>query len=147
MALADRLLADLMGDDAEMWNRLLGSRPTAGTQGFLPPVDIYEGENEYVLDLDVPGLNVENLSAEVVDGQLVIAGERHPAPEMERVYRRERWHGRFVRTFQLGQGLTGENISADYRDGVLTVRVPKPEESKPKRITIGSSGERKQITK
>ena len=147
MTLADRMLADLMGDDAEIWSRLMGAQTRSGSQGFLPPADIYETEDEFVLEVDAPGLNSENLSAEVVDGQLVIAGERGPGKDAQRVFRRERWHGRFVRTFQLGQGITGDKVSADYHNGVLVVRIPKPEETKPKRISIGTSGGRKQLNK
>jgi HSP20 family protein len=147
MTLADRLLADLMGDDAELWSRLASSQSRSTSQGFVPPVDIYENEDEFVLELDAPGLNSENLSAEVVDGQLVIAGEREPVTDAQRFFRRERWSGRFVRTFQLGSGITGDSVSADYHNGVLMVKIPKPEETKPKRISIGTSGSRKQITK
>jgi HSP20 family protein len=147
MAMVDRLMADVMGDDSELWSRLLGAQARSGSQGFLPPVDIYETENDFVLEIDAPGLDSENLSAEVVDGQLVISGEREPVQDAQRFFRRERWQGRFVRTFQLGQGFTGDSISADYHNGVLLVRLPKPEETKPKRISIGTSGGRKQLNK
>jgi HSP20 family protein len=147
MAMVDRLMADLMGDDAEIWSRLMGAQARSSSHGFLPPVDIYETENDFLLEIDAPGLDSENLSAEVVNGQLVIAGERQPVTDAQRVFRRERWQGRFVRTFQLGQGVSGDSISADYHNGVLTVRLPKPEETKPKRISIGTSGGRKQLNK
>ena len=143
MTMADRLLADLMGDDADLVGRLLGSRSTSG-QGFLPAVDIYETENDFVIELDAPGLVSENLSVELVNGQLVVAGERERTHDVQRYFRQERWTGRFVRTFQLGTQFRSDDIHADYHDGVLLVRLPKPEETKPKRITIGTG--QKQIT-
>ena len=103
--------------------------------GWLPPADVFETEDEVVVQLDVPGLDPENISAEVVNGQLVVAGERRQS-QAKRFYRNERWTGRFVRTFALGPRLRGDNCEAEYRDGVLTLRLPKPEETKPRRIEI-----------
>jgi HSP20 family protein len=82
---------------------------------------------------------------EAVDGQLVIIGERQPKEEATRRYRSERWTGRFVRSFTLQPSMRGDDVRSDYRHDVLRVHVPKPEETKPKRISI--SRERKQITK
>ena len=95
--------------------------------------------------LDVPGCQSENLSVEAVDGQLVITGERQPKEGATRRYRSERSTGRFVRSFTLQPNVRGDDVRADYHDGVLSVHVPKPEETKPKRISI--TRERKQITK
>jgi HSP20 family protein len=132
----DPLFAEL---DAmsEQFQRLFGLRPAGGVQrGFVPPVDIWEGEHEVVIELDVPGVKAEDLSAEVVEGQLVVTGERHSPDGAVRRYRSERWQGRFVRSFGVPQGIDGERISADYTDGVLRLTLPKPEEARPKRITI-----------
>ena len=132
----DPLLAEL---DAmtEQFDRFFGLRPAqGGTRGFVPPVDVWETENEVRIELDVPGCHGENLSAEVVDGQLVVTGEREPTGGAVRRYRSERWHGRFVRTFAVPAGIDGSTIRADYTDGVLTLTVPKPEAAKPKRISI-----------
>jgi HSP20 family protein len=132
----DPLLAELdaMTDSFE---RMFGLRAApGGVRGFLPPVDIWEDDQQVVIQLDVPGCRPEELSAEAVDGQLVVTGERAPVSEAGRRYRSERWQGRFVRSFTLPQGIDGSAISADYEDGVLTVRLPKPEESKPRSIAI-----------
>ncbi|HEU0194380.1 MAG TPA: Hsp20/alpha crystallin family protein, partial [Gaiellales bacterium] len=104
---------------------------------FLPPVDIWEDEHAVVIELDVPGCDSGNLSAEAVDGQLVVSGERAASQGAQRRYRTERWQGRFVRSFTLPQNVDGDSIQADYAEGVLTIRLPKPEEAKPKRISIG----------
>ena len=133
----DPLLAELdaMTDGFE---RMFGLRAApGGNRGFLPPVDIWEDEHDVVIDLDVPGCDPDNLSAEAVDGQLVVTGERTVSNGAQRRYRSERWQGRFVRSFTLPQNVDGDSIKADYAEGVLTIRLPKPEEAKPKRISIG----------
>jgi HSP20 family protein len=137
LAHRDPLLAELdaMTDGFE---RMFGLRAAPGGQrGFLPPVDIWEDDQQVVIQLDVPGCNPENLSAEAVDGQLVVTGERGVSEGASRRYRSERWQGRFVRSFTLPQGVDGASITADYEDGVLSVRLPKPEEAKPRAINIG----------
>jgi HSP20 family protein len=137
LARRDPLLAELdaMTDSFE---RMFGLRAApGGSRGFLPPVDIWEDEQTVVIELDVPGCSPENLSAEAVDGQLVVTGERRSSDGASRRYRSERWQGRFVRSFTLPQGVDGASIQADYEDGVLSVRLPKPEEAQPKRINIG----------
>jgi HSP20 family protein len=137
LARRDPLLAELdaMTDSFE---RMFGLRAAPGGQrGFLPPVDIWEDDQQVVIELDVPGCNAENLSAEAVDGQLVVTGERSVSGGANRRYRSERWQGRFVRSFTLPQGVDGGSITAEYEDGVLTVRLPKPEEAKPRAISIG----------
>jgi HSP20 family protein len=136
----DPLLAELDAM-AENFDRMFGLRAApGGNRGFIPPVDIFEDEQSVTIQLDVPGCHPENLSAEVVDGQLVVTGERTIKPEAVRRYRSERWQGKFVRSFTLPQNIDGGSIRAEYEDGVLTVTLPKPEEAKPKRISIGHRG-------
>jgi HSP20 family protein len=132
----DPLLAEL---DAmtEGFERMFGLRAApGGNRGFLPPVDIWEDEHAVVIELDVPGCDSQNLSAEAVEGQLIVTGERTPTNGAQRRYRSERWQGRFVRSFTLPPSVDGDSIKADYAEGVLTIRLPKPEEAKPKRISI-----------
>jgi HSP20 family protein len=139
MSRRDPLLAELdaMTDGFE---RMFGLRAAPGGQrGFLPACDIWETDHDLVIALDAPGLHLENVAAEVVDGQLVVSGERNqPGEGVVRRYRTERWQGRFVRSFTVPQGIDGDAISADYHDGVLFVRLPKPEAAKPKRISINT---------
>jgi HSP20 family protein len=136
MTRRDPLLAELdaMTDSFE---RMFGVRAApGGNRGFVPPVDIWEDEQRVVIQLDVPGCNLDDLSAEAIDGQLVVTGERAVGDGAKRRYRSERWQGRFVRSFTLPQGIDGGSIGATYEDGVLTVTLPKPEEAKPKTIQI-----------
>jgi HSP20 family protein len=135
----DPLLAEL---DAmsEQFDRMFGVRSASGgPRGFLPATDVYETENEVVIELDVPGVRPENLSAEVVDGQLVVTGERAPSEGAVRRYRSERWQGRFVRTFSVPRGVEGSAINARYDSGVLHLTLPKAEDAKPRSITINHS--------
>jgi HSP20 family protein len=134
----DPLLAELqsMGEDMDRaFGRLLANQ-SPGTRGWLPPADIYETDDDVVIELDAPGCHSEDLSVEAIDGQLVIVGERQPAEQATRRYRSERWSGKFVRSFTLQPNIRTDDIRADYRNGVLTVHLRKPEETKPKRITI-----------
>jgi HSP20 family protein len=120
------------------FDRMFGVRPAAGgPRGFLPAADVYETEGEVVIELDAPGVHAENLSAEVVDGHLVVSGERAAAEGAVRRYRSERWQGRFVRSFSVPRGIDGGAISAHYDNGVLRLTLPKAEDAKPRRIAIG----------
>jgi HSP20 family protein len=134
---ADGLLDELDAISEQM-SRALGMRAASngGARGWLPPVDIWETENELVIEIDAPGCEAENLSAEVVDNQLVVTGERLPADGASRRYRSERWQGRFVRSFVVPAGVDNSSINAEYTAGVLKLHVPKPEQAKPRRITI-----------
>ena len=134
----DNLLDELdaMG---EQISRAFGLRPASAggaRGGWLPPVDVWETEEELMIELDVPGCLPENLSAEVIDNQLIVSGERAPTGTASRRYRSERWQGRFVRTFLVPPGVDNGSIDAEYSAGVLRLRVPKPEQAKPRRISI-----------
>jgi HSP20 family protein len=122
----DPLLAELqtLGEDMDrMTGRMFASDPAR--KGWIPPADIYETDDDVVIEMDVPGCHSENLSVEAIDGQLVVSGERSPADSVARRYRVERWSGRFVRSFTLQPNLNTGEIRADYHDGVLTVRLRK----------------------
>jgi HSP20 family protein len=144
--MASRVRADGLLDDldaiSEQMSRALGLRAATngGSRGWLPPVDIWETQDELVIEIDAPGCEPEDLAAEVVDNQLVVSGERTLTETAARRYRSERWHGRFVRTFIVPPGVDNASIRAEYGAGVLRLRVPKPEQAKPRRITI--SGDR-----
>ena len=139
MSRRDPLLAELdaMTDSFE---RMFGLRAApGGSRGFLPPVDIWEDEQRVVIQLDVPGCKLDDLSAEAVDGQLVVTGERAIGDGATRRYRTERWQGRFVRSFTLPQGVDGGSIGATYEDGVLTVTLPKVPAAQVRSIPINAS--------
>jgi HSP20 family protein len=106
---------------------------------WAPRTDLIESEDAYIIHLDVPGMAKDELDVNYQDGMLTIAGERKKEQrnENDNVVRIERALGRFYRSFGLPRAVNAAGISASYTDGVLTVRVPKAEESKPRRIKVG----------
>jgi HSP20 family protein len=108
----------------------------------MPPVDVWETEDQLVLSFDLPGIPEDKIAVELEDNVLTVSGERERTTERssERFYRFERRYGTFSRSVTLPQGVREDAIEAAYTDGVLEIRVPKPEEQKPKRIEIGSKG-------
>lgn len=110
------------------------------TQNWVPALDIWETDDEIVYALDLPGISEEKISVELDEGALTITGERERTVEesKERFYRFERRHGTFSRTFGVPQGVTENDVRAEYKDGVLEVHVKKPEQPKPKRIQVGA---------
>jgi HSP20 family protein len=109
---------------------------------WVPPVDLVEAEDHFVLKADLPGLREEDVNIEVQDGTLTISGERKAEHEQRERgwYRIERSFGSFSRSLTLPDGVDADGIAASFSDGVLEVRIPKPEERKPRRIEISSSG-------
>lgn len=103
-----------------------------------PVVDIHETETSTFISADIPGVKKEEISINVEENTLVLSGERKTDIETkkENYYRAERSFGKFRREFSLPASIDHEKISADYKDGVLTIEIPKPEEQKPKSIAI-----------
>jgi HSP20 family protein len=108
---------------------------------WMPPVDLVEAEDHFVLKADLPGLAEGDVNIEVQDGTLTISGERKAEHEQREKgwYRIERSFGRFSRSLTLPEGVDPDRIEASFSRGVLEVRIPKPEERKPRRIEISSS--------
>jgi len=108
---------------------------------WAPAVDIYETENELVVKADLPEVQEKDLDIRVENNTLTIRGERNFTREVneENYLRVERAYGTFTRSFSLPNTVNTEGIQADYQNGVLTVKMPKREESKPKQIKISVS--------
>jgi HSP20 family protein len=138
-----RELAALQNEMGRWMSQMAGGtqEPGNGSSTWLPAVDVWETENELVLSFDLPGIPEDKISVELDDNVLTVSGERErtQAQSGDRFYRYERRFGTFSRSVTLPQGVNEEQIRAEYRDGVLEVRVPKPEEQKPRRIQIGAS--------
>lgn len=137
-----RELAALQSEMGRWMNQLAGAPGSGnGQSSWLPAVDVWETEGELVLSFDLPGISEEKLAVELEDNVLTVSGERERTEEesSERFYRFERRFGAFSRSVTLPAGVDEASIKADYSDGVLEIRVAKPEEPKPKRIQIGSS--------
>jgi HSP20 family protein len=105
---------------------------------WMPPVDIEEDDREYLLKAELPGMKKEDVSLKVEGGTLSISGERKEEKEEKdkRHHRVERSYGAFVRSFALPEAVLSEKVSAEFKDGILTVHVPKDEKAKSKAIEV-----------
>jgi len=114
----------------------------ASNRPWAPPVDIYETENELVLKADLPDVDLEDIDVRVENQTLTIAGERKfEAPQQDGdgnkgYHRIERSYGNFVRSFGVPQTFDTEKIAAAFKNGVLTVTLPKKEAAKPRQIKV-----------
>lgn len=109
----------------------------AQTTGWTPPVDLYETATEYVLVAELPGLRQDELEISVRDQRLTVAGARRERQQAcEQYHRIERGHGSFSRTFHLPLPVDATRITAELRDGVLTVLCPKLSDSAARRIDV-----------
>lgn len=118
-----------------------GGSSAERTRRWIPPMDLVETDDHFVLRADLPGLTQEDVAIEIKDGMLTVSGERRADHEerSEGFYRVERAFGHFSRSMTLPDGIDAEKVSADFHEGVLEVRVPKPEQRKPHRVAIGAS--------
>ena len=141
-----RELATLQTEMSRLMNGLIEGNGRQ-TQSWVPAVDVWETDNELVYSFDLPGIPEDKIAVEVQDGALVVSAERAREHEVEgdRFYRFERRFGTFTRTVALPKGVNEDAITADYRNGVLEVRIPKPEQAKPRRIELTGTGEQKTI--
>ena len=116
--------------------RQVGIKPYGNTA--YPKVNVYEYDDKIGIIAEIPGLDKKQLNVEVEDGVLTISGDKHSAFENEgaKVLRRELKQSSFKRQFELGDLLDGENISANFKDGILSVEVPILEQEQPKRHTV-----------
>ena len=105
---------------------------------WSPPVDIFDNEGEIVLKAELPGLKKEDIGINVEDTLLTVSGERKREKEVNEkgVFRSERVYGSFSRSFSLPTTVSVDKINASYKDGVLTISLPKAEEAKPRQIAI-----------
>ena len=108
------------------------------TPSFRPAVDIVEDKDAFVLRAELPGVAKENISVEVKDNHLVLSGKKETVELGEEGKHRhlESRHGNFSRTFELPRNVKSDAIEAAFKDGVLTLRVPKADEAKPKAVEI-----------
>lgn len=115
------------------WTR--GSRVLSA---WSPAVDLYEDKDNVTVKAEMPGLKKEDIDVSLEDGVLSISGERKTEKKFEdaETYRSERFVGRFQRTVTLPTDVKADQVKADYKDGILTVTLPKAEEAKPKQIQV-----------
>ena len=105
---------------------------------WYPAVDMFDDDDKIVIKAELPGMNKKDISVDIENRVLTLSGERNYDNEVkeENYYRRERATGKFKRAFNLPADVDADQIKADFKDGVLRVEIPKPEEQKPKQITV-----------
>jgi HSP20 family protein len=106
--------------------------------GWTPALDVYEDKDNYTVKAELPGMKKEEIEVSLHEGSLSISGERKSESKHEdaEVYRAERFFGRFQRTVSLPSAVAADKVKAAYKDGVLTITLPKTEEAKPKHIDV-----------
>jgi HSP20 family protein len=109
---------------------------SASPQGWAPAVDLCETGDSFIVTAELPGLAREQIRIEVHDGRLHLHGRRDSRVPCEQYHQVERGHGEFARTFALPPTVQADKISADLRDGVLTIVIPKTPEKGPRRVDV-----------
>ena len=106
--------------------------------GWTPALDVYEDKDVLTVKAELPGMKKEEIDISLQDGCLSISGERKSEEKFEsaEVYRAERFVGRFQRSLSLPSPVAADKVKAQYKDGVLTITLPKTEEAKPKQIDV-----------
>jgi len=118
----------------------LGSGTSKEASPWSPRLDVRESKDAYVLYADLPGLDKKDIQVSVEEGLLSIRGERKALSDAKDDeggwHRQERSYGNFLRTVKVGDAIDAAKVQAEYKDGVLTLTLPKKEAAKPKQITI-----------
>ena len=132
----DRMFDDIVGKSFPEINQQVGVNPFQGTA--YPKVNVYEYDTKIGVIAEIPGLDKKDLNVEVEDGVLTVSGDKsHGFDEGEaKVLRRELKHSSFKRQFTLGEQLDGDNISANFKDGILSIEIPKVEPALPKKNIV-----------
>ena len=139
-----RELSSVHADMNRLVDAMFQSSAAAQSRGWTPAMDLAETADAFVLRADLPGVSQEDVGIELEDTVLTVSGERKSDHETkgEGFYRVERAFGRFSRSLTLPKGVDPEAIAASFTDGVLEVRIPKPEQRKPRRIAIAGADRR-----
>ena len=120
------------------WPSRNGEKEAMTVAQWTPLVDISEDNNEYLVKAELPELKKEEVKVSVENGELTISGERKSEKEEKgkKFHRIERSYGSFLRSFTLPETVNGDKVSAEFKDGVLSVHLPKDEKAKPKSIEV-----------
>jgi HSP20 family protein len=122
----------------EAVNRSKDYDDEVSTCNWRPVVDIYDSEKAIIINAELPGVTRENITLDVKENALTLKGERKAEEEVqkENYYRMERCFGTFERAFTLPSAVDPGKITANFKDGILRIEIPKPEEKRPKQISI-----------
>jgi HSP20 family protein len=144
-----RELSTIQGEMNRLFNTFFDA-PAHGNgiaaRRWVPAMDLVENEQEFVLRADLPGLSEKDVNIELDDNVLTVSGERKSEHEerKEGYYRVERSSGSFSRSLTLPEGVDPEGVKANFDRGVLEIRIPKPEQRKPRKVAISVGGEQPQ---
>jgi len=117
-----------------------GATEHVSSRAWAPPVDIYEDQNEIVVNVELPGIKQDDIDIQVTGDTLTLRGERkfEDTQKKDNYVRVERSYGSFQRSFTIGVPVQSDRVTANYRDGILSIRLPKSEEVKPKKVQVTS---------
>ena len=132
----DKMFDQIVSTQFPEITKSVGVKPYQGSA--YPKVNVYEYDDKVGIVAEIPGLDKKQLEVSVEEGVLTISGDKHSTFESDgaKVLRRELKQSSFKRQFELGELLDGDNISANFKDGILSVSVPKIEPEKPKKHTV-----------
>jgi HSP20 family protein len=138
-----RELNTIQGEINRLFNSFFDTPVSEGAgRRWLPAMDLVEADDHYVLRADLPGLGEDDVKIEVEGNILTVSGERKAEHEQrgEGYHRLERSYGSFTRSLTLPEGVDPETVQASFERGVLEVRIPKPEQKQPRRVSISVGG-------
>ena len=132
----DKMFDELVSKSFPQINETVGVKPFQGTA--YPKVNVYEYDDKVGIVAEIPGLSKKQIKVDVEDNILTISGDKHSVWDdaKAKVLRRELKQSSFKRSFTLGELLDGDDISANFKDGVLSIEIPKVEPAKPKKHSI-----------
>ncbi|MBL8848797.1 MAG: Hsp20/alpha crystallin family protein [Planctomycetaceae bacterium] len=132
------MLDDFRKEMDQMVSRFFSGAGEHPIGNWSPRVNVAEAEDAYDVTADLPGLKPEDVNVEVKNGDLLISGERHGEHEEhgKTWHRVERHSGSFRRMIRLGDDVSADKVSAEYKDGVLKVHVPKSESAKSRKVEV-----------
>ena len=132
----DRMFDQIVSRQFPDIEKSVGVKPFQGTS--YPKVNVYEYDDKVAIIAEIPGLDKKDLKVDVEEGILVISGDKHALynDEGAKVIRRELKQSSFKRQFELGELLDGDNIKASFKDGLLSIDIPKVEPTQPKKLSV-----------
>ena len=135
-----REVDSLQSEVNRVFDAFFGNGNASRTRRWVPAMDLVETEEHLVLRADLPGLKRDDVQIEIKDNALSVSGERRGEQEekAEGYYRVERSFGAFSRSLTLPEGVDPDAVEAEFTEGVLEIRIPKPAERKPHRVEIGA---------
>jgi HSP20 family protein len=133
-------LATLQDELNRLFDFSLPSRDSGLFSGWSPVLDLYDNKENFVVKVELPGMKKEEIDISIHDGVLTVSGERKVEHEKGegQSFRTERYFGKFQRSITLPTAIDPNNVKASYKDGVLTVTLPKHEEAKPRQIQVNA---------